>query len=158
MSVPRKPPSRLVKLGFKVPMWFYRAHLGFLFGGRLIAIVQHGRRSGKRYVTGLEVLVRQDGGLLVFSAWGTRADWYRNIVAGGVAELWDGRTRYDHVSFRALAPDEAFEALGRYEQEHPRTAAQTLPRMLPGYDGSAEMRRELAEAGTIVAFRADATT
>ncbi len=37
-------------------MWLYQAHLGFLFGGRIFAIVQHGRRSGKRYVTGLEAL------------------------------------------------------------------------------------------------------
>jgi deazaflavin-dependent oxidoreductase (nitroreductase family) len=138
-------------------MWLYRAHLGFLFGGRIFAIVHHGRKSGKRYVSGLEVLVRRDGELFVFSAWGTKADWFRNLEAGGVDELWDGRRRYGGAEFRVLEPDETYEIIVAYEQEHPSTAKRTLPRMLEGYDASEAKRRELAEAGTIVAFKPVAT-
>ena len=153
MTVQRKRPSRLLKLGFKVPVWLYRAHLGFLFRGRIIAIVHHGRKSGKRYVSGLEILTRHDGEMLIFSAWGTKADWFRNIEAGGVDELWDRRERYSDVAFRVIEPGEAFDVLARYELEHSRTAKQTLTRMLPGYDFSDEMRRQLADTGTIVAFK-----
>ncbi len=153
MTVQRERPSRLLKLGFKFPMWLYRAHLGFVFGGRIIAIVHHGRKSGKRYVSGLEILTRHEGELLVFSAWGTQADWYRNIEAGGVDELWDRRERYADVPFRKIDADEAFDVLARYEQEHARTAKQTLTRMLPGYDFSDESRRQLADEATIVAFK-----
>lgn len=153
MTDQRKKPSGLTKLGFKVPVWMYRAHLGFLFGGRVFAIVHHGRKSGTRYVSGLEALVRKDGELFTFSAWGTRADWFRNIEAGGIDELWDGRTRYSSAAFRVLEADEAFAILDGYETDHPRTAKSTLPRMLEGYDFSDEMRRELAESGTIVAFK-----
>jgi len=153
MTDQRQPPSGLLKLGFKVPVWLYQAHLGFLFGGRVVAIVHHGRKSGKRYVSGLETLVRRDGELLVFSAWGKRADWYRNIEAGGVDELWDGWRRYAAASMRTLEPDEAFDVIEAYETQHPRTAKRTLPRMLAGYDFSAQMRRELAETSTVVAFR-----
>jgi deazaflavin-dependent oxidoreductase (nitroreductase family) len=153
MTAQRQPPSGLLKLGFKVPVWLYRAHLGFLFGGRVFAIVHHGRRSGKRYVSGLEVLVRRDVELFAFSAWGTRADWYRNIEAGGVDELWDGRTRHPGATFRLLAPDQAYEALAAYEQRHPHTARRTLPRMLDGYDFTAARRHELAATCTIIAFR-----
>jgi len=153
MTVQRKRPSRLLKLGFKVPVWLYRAHLGFLFGGRIIAIVHHGRTSGKRYVSGLEILTRRDGELLIFSAWGTRADWFRNIEAGGVDELWDGRKRYDDAAFRVIEPDEAVEVLATYERDHPGTAKRTLPQMLPGYDFSDGSRRQLADEGTIVAFK-----
>jgi len=153
MTTQKPRPSRLLKLGFKVPVWLYQAHLGFLFGGRVFAIVHHGRRSGRRYVSGLEVLTRRDGELFVFSSWGTHADWFRNIEAGGVAGLWDGRERYPGASFRVLGPDGAAEILARYEQEHPGTAKRTLPRMLPGYDGSEAMRQELAASATIVAFR-----
>lgn len=153
MTQQKKRPSGLVKLGFKVPVWLYRAHLGFLFGGRIFAIVHHGRTSGKRYVSGLEVLVRRDGELFVFSAWGKQADWYRNIEAGGVDELWDGRRRYPGAAFRPLEPEEAYEILEAYEAEHPSTAKRTLPRMLEGYDFSDEMRRDLAQTATIVAFQ-----
>ena len=68
MIAQRGRPSGLLKLGFKVPVWLYQAHLGLLFGGRVFAIAHHGRKSGKRYVSGLEVLVRRDGELLAFSA------------------------------------------------------------------------------------------
>jgi len=153
MTTQKAPPSRLTRLGFKVPMWLYRAHLGFLFGGRIFAIVHHGRKSGKRYISGLEVLIRREGELFVFSAWGTKADWFRNIEAGGIDELWDGRTRYPGADFRVLEPDETFDVLSEYEQVHARTAKSTSPRMLEGYDFSDEMRRQLAETGTIVAFR-----
>jgi len=99
------------------------------------------------------VLARRDGELFAFSAYGRGADWLRNIEAGGVDELWDGPHRYGGAAFRVLEPNEAFEALAQYEREHARTARQTLTRMLPGYDGSDDLRRRLAEAGTIVAFR-----
>lgn len=154
MTAQRPRPSRLLRLGFKVPVWLYQAHLGVLFGGRIIAIVHRGRRSSARYVSGLEVLERRDGELLVFSAWGVNADWYRNIEANGVDELWDGRTRYRDVSFRIVTSDEAVEALAAYEQAHRKTAETFLPRMLPGYDFSERARRELADLGVIVAFAA----
>ena len=100
-----------------------------------------------------EVLARRGGELLVFSAWGTKADWYRNIEAGGIDELWDGRARYPGAEFRQLEPDESYEVIAAYEREHHGTAKRTLPRMLEGYDFSDEMRWELAKAGTIIAFR-----
>ena len=153
MTVQRDRPSGLMKLGFKVPVWMYQAHLGRVFGGRIFMLVHHGRKSGKRYVSGLEVLVRREGELFVFSAWGRKADWLRNIEAGGVDELWDGSTRYGGATFRVVEPDEAFEVLTDYEREHPKTARQTLPRTIDGYDFSDTMRRQLAEAGTLVAFR-----
>lgn len=153
MTEQRSKPSGLTKLWFKVPVWMYQAHLGRLFGGRIFMIVHHGRKSGKRYVSGLEVLLRREGELFVFSGWGRRADWLRNIEAGGIDELWDGRERYSGATFRELEPDEAYEVLADYEREHARTAKQTLTRMLPGYDFSDEMRRQLADDGTLLAFR-----
>ena len=153
MTVRRERPSWLTRLWFKVPVWLYRAHLGFVLGGQIFAIVHHGRRSGKRYVSGLEAIMRRDGELFVFSGWGRRADWFRNIEAGGVDELWDGRTRYPGATFRVIEADEAYEVLVDYEREHPRTARQTLTRTLPGYDFSDEMRRQLADDSTLLAFR-----
>jgi deazaflavin-dependent oxidoreductase (nitroreductase family) len=152
MTIQRARPSRLTKLSFKIPVWLYQAHLGFIFGGRIFAIVHHGRKTGKRYVSGLEVLVRREGELFVFSAWGKQADWFRNIEAGGVDELWDGRVRYDDVTFRVIEPDEAFAVLAAYEQEHRGTAEKTLPRTLDGYDFSDKMRQQLAETSTLIAF------
>jgi deazaflavin-dependent oxidoreductase (nitroreductase family) len=153
MTDQRDRPGVLLKLGFRVPVWIYRAHLGFVFGGRIFIITHHGRKSGKRYLSGLEVLTRREGELLVFSAWGRRADWFRNIEAGGVDGLWDGRKRYRGAAFRVLEPDEAYQVLATYERDHAGAARQTLPRMQGGYDFGDEARRRLAESSTLIAFR-----
>ncbi len=87
MKTTRKGPSTLLKALFKVPVWMYQAHLGFLFLGGVIAIVHRGRKSGSRYVTALELLDRRDDELFVLSLWSAKSDWYRNIEANGVDEL-----------------------------------------------------------------------
>lgn len=153
MTDHKRKPSGLTKLWFRVPVWMYQAHLGWIFKGSIFMIVHHGRKSGKRYVSGLEVLTRREDELFVFSSWGRQADWFRNIEAGGVDGLWDGRERYPGADFRVLDPDEAFEVLTDYEREHPRTARQTLTRMMEDYDFSDEKRQQLAEDGTMLAFR-----
>lgn len=153
VTVERKPISAWQKWAFKVPVWLYQAHLGFVFGGRIFVIAHHGRASGRHYLSGLEILERRDGELLVFSAWGRQADWFRNIEAGGVDGLWDGRKRYPQAGFRVVDTDEAFDVLRDYEKDHLRTAKQTLTRMRPGYDFSDAQRRELAASAVIVAFK-----
>ena len=153
MTVERKSLPRWQRWAFKVPVWLYQVHLGWVFGGRIFVIAHHGRVSGKGYLSGLEILERRDGELLVFSAWGRRADWFRNIEAGGVDALWDGRERYTGASYRVVDATEAVDVLRDYEHDHERTAKQTLTRMRPGYDFSDGQRRELAETAVIVAFR-----
>ena len=146
-------PSTLVKALFKVPVWMYQAHLGFLFFGSLIVIVHRGRKSGNRYVTGLEMIGRRDDELFVLSLWGAKSDWYRNIEANGVDELWDG-TKRTGASFRVVASDEAFGILSKTEKAHKRLVRFFWPRMYPGYDFTDESRRALADSGVIVAFTA----
>ena len=55
--------------------------------------------------------------------------------------------------FRVLEPDEAVDVIAASEREHPGTARRTLPRMLEGYDFGPDMRHELAQSGTVVAFK-----
>lgn len=147
-----KRPSGFLKFVFKVPVWMYSVHLGPLFFGRLITIAHRGRKSGRRYVSGLEVIDRGGGELFVFAAWGIRSDWFRNIEANGVGELRDGSHR-SAATFRVVEPDEAYEILADYEQHHRRAAEFFFPRMYEGYDFTDKARRALAESGVVVAFR-----
>ena len=153
MNTTRKGPSTLLKALFRVPVWMYQARLGFLFFGSLIVIVHRGRTSGNRYVTGLELLDRRDSELFVLSLWGTKSDWYRNIEANGVDELWD-RMKRTGASFRVVASDEAVGILSNTEKAHERLVRFFWPRMYPGYDFTDESRRALADSGVIVAFTA----
>lgn len=151
-QTPRARPSGVGKLLFAVPVWMFRAHLGFLGFGRIIVIVHRGRTSGRRYESGLEVIDRRNGELFSFSAWGKSADWFRNIEANGIDELWDG-SRRSAATFRVVGPDEGFDVLTVYEQRHTTAARFLFPRMYPGYDFTDTSRRALAEGGVIVAFR-----
>jgi len=148
----RKRPSAFLKAFFEVPVWMYRIHLGFLFFGRIIVIVHRGRTSGTRYESGLEVIDRVGGELFVFAAWGTKSDWFRNIEASGVEELWDGSTR-TAASFRVVTDDEAYGILSDYEEHHRTSAKFFFPRMYEGYDFTEASRRALASSGVVVAFR-----
>ena len=96
---------------------------------------------------------RRDDELFVLSLWGTKSDWYRNIEANGVDELWDGMKRTG-ASFRVVASDEAVGILSNTEKAHERLVRFFWPRMYPGYDFTDESRRALADSGVIVAFTA----
>jgi hypothetical protein len=82
----------------------------------------------------------------------TKSDWFRNIEAHGVEELWDG-SRRTAASFRVVTEDEAYGILSDYG-EHRRTSAKFLfPRTYEGYDFTDVSRRALAASGVVVAFR-----
>lgn len=109
-----------------------------------------GRRSGRRYRTVLEV-VRHDpatGERFVVSGFGPGADWYRNVVAGGLEVAWVG-VRPQPATARILDAAEAADELARYQAAHPRVAARLLD--MVGLDPAAEMA-SLVEALPVVAI------
>ena len=89
----------------------------------------------------------------MLSLWGAKSDWYRNIEANGVDELWD-RMKRTGASFRVVASDEAVGILSNTEKAHERLVRFFWPRMYPGYEFTDESRRALADSGVIVAFTA----
>src|SRR5881227_265087 len=84
----RKPEGLLLR-AMRAPSWVYRRDLGYLLGKRFVYLAHQGRLSGLRRETVLEVvrLDHETGEVIVFAAWGNRADWVRNIRAGRALEL-----------------------------------------------------------------------
>ena len=142
---------------FKAPVRLYRRRLGWVLGNRFLLLEHHGRRSGRRYETVLEVVGRDpDGEVMVISGWGPAADWYRNVIAGGGVRITSGRESFlaDH---RVVPPNEAVRVLADYEERN-RWVRPVINRMLASmvgwpYDGSPEARRRLTEQLPMVAFR-----
>ena len=90
------PPGPILKPLLGVPAALYRARVGWLMGRRFLLLNHRGRRSGRRYETVLEVL-RWDpwrDEATVISGFGPAAQWYRNVLAGGAAEVRIGRRRF----------------------------------------------------------------
>ncbi|MGV9194875.1 nitroreductase family deazaflavin-dependent oxidoreductase [Microbacterium sp. MC2] len=104
----------------RLPIGLYRAGLGWVFGERLVMIEHLGRVSQEpRYVV-VEVVERGRNTLRVVSGFGTRAQWYRNLRANGVAYLSTGRARRVPAHVRFLDDAEAEATLTRYGRRYPK--------------------------------------
>ena len=89
---PIRPP-----LGWllRLPSLLYRANVGWLLGGRFVQLTVRGRRSGQPRRVVLEVLgTPAPGELLVASAWGRRAQWFRNVMANPEVQVQMARQRF----------------------------------------------------------------
>ncbi len=89
---------------------------------------------------------------VVLSAWGEKADWYRNVVATPALEVRTGGQRYVPEQ-RFLAPDENHAMLADYRRRHP-LAFRIFARVF-GYPlgGTETMSREFAASLRLVVFR-----
>ena len=153
----RRPSGTLRRL-LRAPAYLYRWRSGWLFGHRFLLLVHLGRRSGRRHCTVLEIVEyrRERREAVVISAFGSSADWLRNIEAAPHPEVMIGSQRFIAVH-RRLAADEAERVLAGYERRN-RLAAPIIRAVLSRllgwrYDGSAEHRRRIAAQLPFIAFR-----
>lgn len=130
----------------RAPVPLYRYGFGWLLGRRFAMLQHRGRVSGLARQVVLEVLTHRPGHLTVVSGYGTRAQWYRNILADPQVRVWTGRLRGVAAVATPLPADEALAVLEEYRRRHPRatralgrllgipdlTTTGPLPRDLPG--------------------------
>jgi len=119
-SVVDKPPSKALRFGLRLPIWFYRAHLGWLLGDRFLMLTHTGRKSGKSHQTVIEV-VQHDKATdtyYVVSGWGEKADWYQNIHKTQFVTIHTGaRTFQSQAEF--VPVEQAIDHLRAYAHDHP---------------------------------------
>ncbi len=149
----KSKPSGLWKTFLDSPTWLYRWHLGFLFGKRFVMIEHRGRKSQKLYRTVVEVAGRNPdkGEWIVTSGTGPKADWYRNIQAGGVDAVWIGSSR-NTADVRFLEVEEAGSVFAKYEQNHEKAAAKLMDMMGVSYDGTDEGRIAMMRKIPMIGF------
>jgi deazaflavin-dependent oxidoreductase (nitroreductase family) len=131
-----QPPAGVTRFLFRMPTWFYRLRLGWLFGSRLLLLNHVGRVSGKPRQTILEVAEHDGDSYVVASGWGPSAAWYRNILRTPDVTIQVG-TRTIPVTAIPLDRDDGGDVFVRYASRHRNAARYMLPRVL-GYsvDGS----------------------
>jgi deazaflavin-dependent oxidoreductase (nitroreductase family) len=157
-STPR-PPRGLMRLLARLPIWLYRARLGWLLGSRFLMLTHIGRKSGLPRDTVVEV-VRYDRAMdayYIVSGFGEKADWFRNICQTPDVTVHTGRRCLASVAER-VSPEEAVSELRDYAGRHP-TALRALSRVL-GYpwDGTQASYEELARLLPVVRLRPRATS
>jgi deazaflavin-dependent oxidoreductase (nitroreductase family) len=157
-TAPGPEVPRWLRAAFLLPERLYRFGWGSLLGRRFLRLSHRGRRSGAPYATVLEVVAydRRIPEFVVVSGFGARADWLRNIEAGGPVEVTVGRRTFP-VEHRRLELDEALGVFADYERRN-RAAGPILRRVLSWllgwrYDGSPDARVRMAEQLPLIAFR-----
>lgn len=151
-------PSGFLKTFFDAPRWLYRHGLGWMLGKRLLELTHVGRKTGQPRHTVLEVALydKETRESVVVSAYGTHADWYRNIEVAPAVRVKTGRLDYEPEQ-RFLTVDERKEAAQAFCRNH-RLEARMANRVLTaiGADVPHDPGADPAETlGTLpmVAFR-----
>ncbi len=123
----RRRPSPMLKAFFDAPRWFYDHRLGWLLGRRFLALSHVGRKSGIERQSILEVASYHPDTqeMIVASAFGPTADWYRNIQATPSHRVRVGRAEFvPHQRF--LEPDEARAVAEEFCRNHRLEARMAL--------------------------------
>jgi deazaflavin-dependent oxidoreductase (nitroreductase family) len=113
--------TRIYRLLANAPRWFYRLHLGWLLGHRVVQITHRGRKSGAVRRTILEVLSYDPKSreVLVVSGWEGKTDWYRNIERAPALEVRIGRVHYRPAQ-EFLSAEETAQLILALFRKHPR--------------------------------------
>jgi deazaflavin-dependent oxidoreductase (nitroreductase family) len=116
----RRKPGAIALTVLRFMPKLYRIGLGRLFGRSFVLLTHKGRKSGKTYRTALKVVEydRSTGEVVVFSMYGGKSDWMRNIVAAPAVQIEIGGRRF-RPSQRFLTEDERVAAALRFRQHHP---------------------------------------
>lgn len=151
-------PGPVLKRLLKAPAVLYRLRAGRLLGHRFLLLTHRGHRTGRLHDTMLEVVRwRADiGEAVVLSGLGSRAQWYRNIVAGGAVRVQIGGGHFQ-PQVRTLGAEEAAAVLADYERRN-RFAAPVIRAVISRLagvedDGSEAARMRVAHSLPLVAFR-----
>jgi deazaflavin-dependent oxidoreductase (nitroreductase family) len=155
----RHPVKGWLRIGVKLPLLLYRAHLGGLLGERFLRLTHIGRKSGQPHQTVLEVVEhdRAADAYIVASGWGEKSDWFQNVLKMPEVTITVGHRQLKAHAQR-LPPAEAEQWLLGYAQRHPATFRE-LARFMTGttMTGTPEDCHRVAQAVPLVAMRTEPT-
>ena len=156
-SIVDTPPSKALRFGLRLPIWLYRAHLGWLLGDRFLMLTHTGRKSGQPHQTVIEVVQhkKDTDTYYVVSGWGEKSDWYQNIRKTPFVTIYTGgRTFQSKAEF--IPVEEAVDILEVYARDH-ATAFRELSGLFLGEHGkpSSDAPGRIAEKMPMVAFHSE---
>jgi deazaflavin-dependent oxidoreductase (nitroreductase family) len=95
-----KRPSGFLKFFFKVPMFMHKLGLGGwerLIGAQWMLLTTTGRKTGKHRQTLVDVMSydKVTDTYYIEAAYGSRADWFKNIQVNPIFQAQVGRRKFD---------------------------------------------------------------
>jgi deazaflavin-dependent oxidoreductase (nitroreductase family) len=145
----------LTRWALRLPIWLYRARLGWIFGKRFLMLLHTGRKTGLLRRTMLEVARydRASRAFIVASGWGERSDWLLNIRQHPFVTIVVGNRRIEAKAI-PLSIEEGEGELRDYARRHPRAFSHLAKWITGRKSNGAEMDfNSLARQIPLVAFR-----
>lgn len=112
-------PTGIVRLLLRLPVFLYRLGLGVLLGPLyLVVLTTRGHRSGLPRFTAIEY--REHGRkLYLVSAWGSRPNWFRNLLADPHVTVQHGYRHFPALARVVDDPGEALRVLHLFRRRSP---------------------------------------
>ena len=109
------PPQGLLRIAFRIPVYFYRLKLGWLLGGRFVLINHIGRETGLPRHAVVEVIEREkeNGSVIVVAGYGQQTQWYQNLMAQPNTIIQIGSRKFD-VTADFVTPEDGEEIMGNH--------------------------------------------
>lgn len=149
------PGKGLLRIGLRLPILLYRAHLGRFLGGRFLMLTTTGRKTGLPHRTVLEVVFhdKESDTYYIASGWGEKADWFRNVQKNPKVKVSTGRRQFEAEAVRLFSQD-AEGLLLAYAGQHPN-AARYLANVLTGEksNSSKDQAASLAHSIPLIAIQ-----
>jgi deazaflavin-dependent oxidoreductase (nitroreductase family) len=117
----RKPPRNgLLRFVLALPLWCYRAHLGWLVGERILMLTHYGHHGSHTRQIILEVVRsdRQAGVYIASSAWSEQPEWFRHMKKNLLVKIDTGEGQFLAMA-ECVSTTEAECELQDYARRHP---------------------------------------
>lgn len=144
MTALDKRPGKFLKFFFKVPVWIYKMGFGGFerwVGAQWMLITHTGRKSGKRYDSMVDVMDydKATDTYYIEAAYGTRADWYRNIQASPNFAARVGRRKFLACA-TPLSNENSADMLVKFYREKPAYTRSVMAMVGMKFNGEEDLR------------------
>jgi deazaflavin-dependent oxidoreductase (nitroreductase family) len=144
MEALEKGPNSLQKFFFKVPVWFHKMGFGGwerMIGAQWMLITTTGRKSGKSRDVMVDVMDydKTADTYYIEAAYGSRADWVRNIQSHPIFKAQVGRRKFD-ARMSALTNEKAGELVVKFFRAKPAYTRTVMAMVGMKFEGEEELR------------------
>lgn len=152
----RKRPNPLLKLFFKFPLLLHKIGLGGwekLIGAEWMLLSTTGRKTGRRRDSMVDVMDydAESDTYYIEAAYGSRADWFKNIQANPVFDAQVGRRKFKATA-EELSGKDTGEALVRFFRRKPAYTRSVMAMVGMKFKDEDELRK-LGENLTLLAVK-----
>jgi deazaflavin-dependent oxidoreductase (nitroreductase family) len=152
-TLDRRRASPLMRVMLKAPVLLYRGPIADLLRSRCVLLLTTtGRRSGVPR-TGPVSFMPVDDHFIVFSGWGIKSNWYRNLRANPEVTIKVGRKQM-RATARLVEDPERRRALMRQQQARSSGCGPPVPlrpffKLTRIFDYQAEIDKAIAAGGAL---------